>query len=164
MNKIIIFVSLLVLAVLINGGVSSRTQMEKIKNDILKLQVNIQEMKQKVRIKKSLPFRSPVFLSTAYIVLLNQIRYWESDGSLSMNVQLDGGTDAQDISSHFERTEYKGIKGLKIKIVVDRLSQAVDMGEVLDDIDLLERKADFKVLEINKASDNLTIKGEVYGL
>jgi len=38
------------------------------------------------------------------------------------------------------------------------------MGAVLDDIHLLEKNTDFKASEISKDSNNLIVKGEIYGL
>ena len=77
---------------------------------------------------------------------------------------LKGAMDSQDISSHYVDTEYKGIRGLKIQIVVDKFSKETDMGAVLDDIHLLEKNTDFVSSEISKDNNNLIVKGEVYGL
>jgi hypothetical protein len=95
---------------------------------------------------------------------MNQIRLLESYSGTSMNVQLEATTDTQDISSHYEDTQYKGIRGLPIKIVVDKFSKETDMGAVLDDIHVLEKNTDFIASEISKDNNNLIVKGEVYGL
>ena len=88
----------------------------------------------------------------------------EGFGGTNMDVQLDGVKDAGDISTQFEDTEYKGVRGLKIKIVVNKFSKETDMGAVLDDIHLLEKNTDFIASEISKDSNNLIVKGEIYGL
>jgi hypothetical protein len=72
--------------------------------------------------------------------------------------------DTQDISSHYENTEYKGIRGLKIKIVVNKFLKETGMETVLDNIQILEKNTDFMVTEISKDNNNLIVKGEVYGL
>jgi hypothetical protein len=164
MNKIIIFISLVVSIALINFGSSTKAQIDDLKSQNAQLQTNNLDMYQKIKDKESLPKESPVPISTEYGVVLNQIRLLESYSGTSMNVQLEGTPDAQDISSHYEDTQYKGIRGLKIKIVVDKFSKETDMGAVLDDIHLLERNTDFSASEISKDNNNLIVKGEVYGL
>ncbi len=164
MNKIIIFISIVASIVLINLGISVKAQVDDFKIENSRLQANNLDMKQKIKIKESLPKEVPVPLSTEYSVVLNQIRLLESYSGTSMNVQLEGAMDSQDISSHYEDTEYKGIRGLKIRIVVDKFSKETDMGAVLDDIHLLEKNTDFMASEISKDNNNLIVKGEVYGL
>ena len=164
MNKIIIFISLVVSIVLINFGMSTKAQMDELKSENAQLQANNLDMKQKIKDKEFLTKQAPVPISTEYSVVLNQIRLLESYSGTSMNVQLEGAMDTQDISSHYEDTEYKGIRGLKIQIVVDKFSKETDMGAVLDDIHLLEKNTDFMASEISKDNNNLIVKGEIYGL
>lgn len=164
MNRIIIFISLAVSIILINLGMSTKAQVDVFKNENSQLQDNNLDMKQKIKDKESLVKQVPIPISTEYNVVLNQIRILESYSGTSMNVQLEGAIDAQDISSHYEGTEYRGIKGLRIKIVVDKFSKETDMGAVLDDIHLLEKNTDFMASEISKDNNNLIVKGEVYGL
>jgi hypothetical protein len=164
MNKIIVFISIVMAFVLINLGISSKTQVDELRNENLQLQSNNMDLKEKIKDKESLPKQAPVPISTEYSEVLNQIRLLESYGGTSMSVQLDGSTDTQDISSHYEDSEYRGIKGLKIQIVVDKFSKETDMGAVLDDIHLLEKNTDFMATEISKDNNNLIVKGEVYGL
>jgi hypothetical protein len=163
MNKIIIFISLFISAVLINFGISAKEKVEGFKSENSQLQANNLDMKQRIKYKGSLSKQVPVSLTTAYSVVLNQIRLLESYSGTSMNVQLDGGIDSQDISSHYEDTPYKGIRGLRIQIMVNKFSKEIDMGAVLDDIHLLEKNTDFVSTEISKDNNNLIVKGEVYG-
>jgi hypothetical protein len=163
-NKAIIFISLVVSAILINFGVSVKAQVDGLKIENSQLQADNFDMTQKIKIKGSLPKQAPVLLSMAYSVVLNQIRLLESNSGTSMNIKLEGAMDTQDISSHYEDTPYKGIKGLKIQIVVDKFSKETDMGAVLDDIHLLEKNTDFMSTEISKDNSNLIVKGEVYGI
>ena len=164
MNKIIIFISFVVSVVLINFGISAKARMDGLKSENSQLQADNLGMKEKIKDKESLPKRTPVPLSTAYSVVLNQIRLLESYSGTAMNVQLEGAMDAQDIASHYEDTQYKGIRGLKIRIVVDKFSKETDMGAVLDDIHILEKNTDFAASEISKDNNNLIVKGEVYGI
>jgi hypothetical protein len=164
MNKIIVFISLIVSIILINWGMATKAQMDELKSEDSQLEVSNFDMKQKIKDKESLPKQVPVPISTEYSVVLNQIRLLESYSGTSMNVQLEGAVDTQDITSHYEDTEYKGIRGLKIQIVVDKFSKETDMGAVLDDIHLLEKNTDFMASEISKDNNNLIVKGEVYGL
>jgi len=164
MNKIIIFISIVVSIVLINLGRSIKAQGDNLKIENAQLQANNLNMKHKIKDKESLPEQTPVPISMEYSVVLNQIKLLESTSGTNMNVQLEGTTDTQDISSHYEDTEYKGIRGLKIRIVVDKFSKETDMGAVLDDVHLLEKNTDFMALEISKDNNNLIVKGEVYGI
>lgn len=164
MNKIIIFISFVVSIVLINLGMSTKAQVDELKNENVQLQANNFDRKLKIKDKESLPKKVPVPISTEYGVVMNQIRLLESTSGTNMNVQLEGTMDTQDISSHYEDTEYKGIRGLKIRIVVDKFSKETDMGAVLDDVHLLEKNTDFMASEISKDNNNLIVKGEVYGL
>jgi len=164
MNKGIIFISLIVSIVLINLGISIKSQVDGLKSDRSKLENDNMDMERKIKIKGSLSKQPPILLSTEYIAVLNQIRLLESYSGTSMSVQLEGGMDMQDISNHYENTEYKGIRGLRIKILVDKFSKETDMGAVLDDIHLLEKNTDFMALEISKDNNNLIVKGEVYGI
>jgi len=164
MNKIIICISMLVTFVLINSGISVKTQVEVLKKENSGLQSGNLYLKNKIKSKEFLPKLAPIPISTEYSLVLNQIRLLESYSGTSMNVQLDGGVDTQDISRDYEDTQYKGIRGLKIKIVVDKFSKETDMGAVLDDIHLLEKNTDFMASEISKDNNNLIVKGEIYGL
>jgi len=164
MNKIIVFISLVVSIVLINGGISVKVQADVLKNENARLQAADLDMTEEIRTKGSLPQQRPVPLSTAYALVLNQTRSLESFSGTSMNVQLEDAMDTQDIASHYEDTLYKGVKGLRIRIVVDKFAKETDMGAVLDDIHLLEKNTDFMASEISKDNNNLIVKGEVYGI
>jgi len=164
MNKTIIFVSCVVSIVLLHFGMSAKQQSDDLKTAYVQLRDNNLDMEQKIWTKGFLPRSVPVVLSTAYGALINQMRLLESTSGTSMKFQLEGAKDTDDISSHYVDTPYKGIKGLKIKIVVDKFAQETDMGAVLDDIYLLERNTDFMASEIYKDNNNLIVKGEVYGL
>ena len=164
MNKIIIFISFVVSIVFINFGMSTKAQMDGLKSENARLQANNFDMEQKIKDKEFLAKQAPVSVSTEYSAVMNQIRLLESTSGTNMNVQLEGAMDTQDISSHYEDTAYKGIRGLKIKIVVDKFSKETDMGAVLDDIHLLEKNTDFMASEISKDNNNLIVKGEIYGI
>lgn len=164
MNKIVIFISLAGSVILINFGISTKAQVDGFKSTDLQLKADNLDMQRKIKDKESLPKQEPVALSTEYSAVLNQIRLLESYSGTNMNVQLEGTMDSQDISSHYEKTQYKSIRGLKIKIIVDKFSKETDMGAVLDDIHLLEKNTDFVASEISKDNNNLIVKGELYGL
>lgn len=138
--------------------------MDNLKDEDSQLEANNQDMKQEIQDKELLAKREPVLLSAEYSLVMNQVRLLESYSGTSMNVQLDGIKDANDISAQYIDTEYKGVRGLKIKIVVDKFSKETDMGAVLDDIHLLERDTDFMASEIDKENNDLIVKGVVYGL
>ena len=164
MNKVIVFISFVAAIVFINWGMTTKTQVDEINSKAAQLRTKNLEIKYKINEKASLTKQPPVLLGTEYSVVLNQIRLLESYSGTVMNVQLEGSMDTPDITSHYEDTEYQGIRGLKIRIVVDKFSKETDMGAVLDDIHLLEKNSDFIASEISKDNNNLIVKGEVYGL
>lgn len=164
MNKPIIFISCVVFFVLVDFGLSTKAQVDELKNENAQLQSNNFDLKKTIEYKESLAKRTPVLIATAYSAVINQIKLLESYSGTSMNVQLDGAKDTEDITSNYVDTEYKGIRGLKIQIVVDKFSQETDMGAVLDDIYTLEENTDFIASEISKENNNIIVKGEVYGL
>ena len=163
MNRVIVFMAFIISILLIHGGIASKARVDDLKNKISILQIDNIEMKQKIRSKDLLPRQAPVPIRTAYNKVLNQIRLLESYSGTKMGIQLEGAMDTQDITNHFENTGYDGVKGLRIKIVVDKFSNETDMGAVLDDIHLLEMNTDFIASEINQDNDHLIVKGEVYG-
>ena len=164
MNKIIIFAAFVVSIIFINLGMSTKTEVDNLKDANTQLEANNQDMKQKISDKETLLKRKGVLLPVEYGLFMNQVRMLEGFGGTNMDVELDGVKDAGDISTQFEDTEYKGVRGLKIKIAVNKFSKETDMGAVLDDIHLLEKNTDFIASEISKDSNNLIVKGEIYGL
>ena len=164
MNKIIIFVSFVISILFLHFGMSTKTEVDNLKDVNTQFEANNQDMKQKISEKETLLKRKGVLLPVEYGLFMNQVRMLEGFGGTNMDVELDGVKDAGDISTQFEDTEYKGVRGLKIKIVVNKFSKETDMGAVLDDIHLLEKNTDFMASEISKDSNNLIVKGEIYGL
>lgn len=164
MNKIIIFISLAVSVVLIDFGMSAKARIDDLRIKNAQLQAGNLDMNRKIKIKETLAKQTPIVLSEAYHVFLNQIRWLESAGGTVMNVQLEGAMDTPDIAGHYEDTPYKGIKGLELRIAVDKFSKETDMGAVLDDIHLLEKNTDFMASEISKDNNNLIVQGEIYGV
>ena len=164
MNKIIVSLSFIITAALIHSGISTKVRVDALKNENAQLQADNLDMKREIVNKESLFKQTPVSLSTAYSVVLNHIRLLESYSGTNMGMQLDGAKDAEDIAAYYVNTEYKGIKGLKIRIIVNKFSKETDMGAVLDDIHLLEKSTDFTALELSKDNNNLIVKGEIYGL
>src|ERR1039457_6126346 len=101
MNEIIIIISIMGTCVLINLGISTKARVDDLKIEDGQLQADNLNLKQAIKEKGSLPKQAPVPLSTEYSVVLNQIKLLESYSGTSMNVQLEGAMDAQDISSHY---------------------------------------------------------------
>ncbi len=163
MNKGIIIISIVFFIVFIDMGISIKVKIDQLKGVNEQLRSINLDLGQKIKAKELMPKQKPRSLSWEYGFVLNQIRLLERYSGTTMNVVLDGTIGMEDVQGHYEETAYKGIKGLKIKIVVGKLSQGADMGVVLDDIHFLEKNTDLLVSEIIKDNDNLTVKGEVYG-
>jgi len=164
MNKIIIAISIIISVILIHFGLTISTQVNDLKDVYSQLDQKNSGMKSMIRQRRMIARRVPILLSTAYGVVIDQIKMLEGYSGTRMNVQLEGIKDIDDISKRFINTEYKGVKGLRIEMVVDKYSKETDMGAILDDIHLLELNTDFMASEITKDNNNLMVKGEIYGL
>lgn len=164
MNKTIVVISFVVALVLGNLGWSTHGQVEGLRDQVSQLEESNSGMKEEISQKEYLKKLPGVDLSKEYSLVLNEVRILESYSGTNMVVQLDGKQDVSDISSQFEDTDYKGVRGLKIEIMVNKFSKNTDMGAVLDDIHSLEKKTDFMASDITKDSNNLIVKGEIYGL
>lgn len=164
MNKIIIFISFIVSVISVNLGISAKVQVEGLKEEELNLQIANSDIEMKIKDKELLVKHEPILLLNAYELVINQVRTLEVYSGTNINVQLEANKDTEDISNHYINTEYRGIKGLKVKIVVDKFTKETDMGAILEDIHLLEKNTDFMASEISKDSNNLIVKGEIYGI
>ncbi len=164
MNKTIVFISIIAAVALVNLGAISKTQLNELRDENKRLYTRNLEMKLKIGKKEGLIKHRPVLLSEEYGLVIGRVRMLESYTGSSMNVELESVKDTNDISEHVVGTEYVGVKGLKIKIMVDKFSKEADTGAVLDGIYLLEQNTDFMASEIRRDNNNLIVKGEIYGI
>jgi hypothetical protein len=164
MNKMIIFMSFVLSLALLHYGTSTKVQMDHLKEQVEGLEAGNLDMQRRIKGKESLAKREAVALPVEYSLVMNQVRILESDSGTRMSIQLETSKDADDITDHYVDTEYKGVRALRIKIVVDKISEETDMGAVLDDIHLLEEDTDFMSSEISKDNSLLIVKGEIYGI
>jgi len=144
----IVFISFVVSIFLVNLGMSTKAHVDNLRTEEAQIQANNSDMQQKIKDKELSVKRKPVLLAIEYALVINQIRILESYSGTTMDVQLESSKDTDDISEHYIPTEYRGVKGLRIKIVVDKFSKETDMGAVLDDIHLLEKNTDLMAAEI----------------
>ena len=103
-------------------------------------------------------------LSLAYALLMNKVRVFQDYNGINMTVLLENDKDTDDVSENYVDTPFKGVKALRIRIVIDKFLKETQMGTLLDDIRLLEKKTDFLITEISKDNNQLIVKGEVYGI
>jgi len=163
MNNTAIFVSLVLSVVLVYFGMNAQTQMQDLREGIIRIEEKNSQMQQNLKEKAGIKLEAPVSLLMEYDLVMNQVRILEGYSGTGMDVKLDGTKDTSDIASQFQNTQYKGVKGLKVKIVINKYSTDTDMGAVLDDIHLLEKNTDFTATQIIKDNNNLIVKGEIYG-
>ena len=164
MNKLVIFFVSIIAIYLVHMGIDTNTNIADMKMQISQIESSNQDMKEQIGEKQHLKKMKPIPLSDEYARFLNQVRVIEDYSGTSMNIELEDKTDVNDISQQFSLSEYKGVRELKLKIIIDKFSKETDMGAVLDDIHQLEKFTDFKATEINKDNNSLIVKGEVYGL
>ena len=164
MNKVIISSCIVVSMFFINVGLSINKKV----NDLFKQKENILIQNNHIGVEilesQLLPQRPPVFISKAFSLVINEIRYLEENSGTIMNLTIEKSANNDDIAHHYVDSQYRGIKKLPVVIQIDKFSSETDMGAVLNDVYHLEKETDFKATEINKEGNVLIVKGEVYGL
>jgi len=164
MNKMIILAFTAVTMVLVNLGISEKQRTDELRKKGSQIEANNRDMKAKINERLPLVKHKPVLLSEEYALLVNEVKLLKSCRDVNMNVQLEYGKDAEDITDHYENTGYIGVRRLELEILVDHFTKETDMCGILDDIHLLEMNTDFIATQISKENNSLIIKGEVYGL
>jgi len=164
MNRIIFFTSLIVSLGLVNLGMSTRSQVEDIKRESSQLRAMNLEIKDEINEKRYWVKHEPVFLSIEFDLFLRKARYLEGYYGMNLKIQPEANKDVDDVSDLYVDTEFKGVKGLKVRIQIDDISKGADLETVLDGIHSLEKSTDYMTSEICKVNDTLIVKGEVYGI
>jgi len=164
MNKPIIITALIVSLSLFHLALNTKSQTDALSESLYQIKLSNQQMERQIHYKNTLSKSKGGALSDAYRMFMNQVRDLQNNSAISMRVQLANAKDSNDISQLYVPTAYKGVRGIKIKIIVDGISGGTDMGLVLDNIHHLERNSDFLVNEISKDNNDLIVKGELYGL
>ncbi len=164
MNKAWAVVSLMVALVLAHEGLILKSASDRLRQENALLDGKNAGLAKDIQDKGRLAHRAGLRLAAAYALVMNQVRVLEDGNAAAMSVHLETAQESRDIADHFEPTAYQGVKGLKIKIIIDKFSRETDMGAVLDDIYVLEKNTDFLASDIAKDNNNLIVKGEIYGL
>lgn len=163
MNKIVVVICIVVSIFFANAGASISTQIRSLERQTKDILIQNEHIGMEISKKQQLTPRPPVDISKAYSLVINNIRYLESNSGTAMNLMIEKSQDNEDISDHYIDSQYRGIKKLPVKIQIDKFSGETDMGAVLNDIYQLESGTDIKAIEINKEGNSLIVKGEVYG-
>ncbi len=164
MNKMIIGVSVAIGIFLINSGLMlhrQTIQADAQKNMLLTENLVLShEIKQEQSFKKN----EPKTISQSFTIFVNETKMFETYSGTRMNIVLEGAKENENLEDHLVATAFRGVKALPLNIRVEKFSNETDMGEVLNDIFLLERRTDFKVSEISTEDNTLLAKGELYGI
>ena len=164
MNKFIILICAVVSIFFVNVGLSINAQVDGLAKQTEGILIQNNHMGVGISNRQLLAQRPPVFISKAFSLVINGIRYLEENSGTTMNLTIEKSKDNDDISNYYIDSHYRGIKKLSVMLEVDKFSSETDMGAVLNDIYQLEVETDFKVTEINKEGNTLIVKGDVYGL
>jgi hypothetical protein len=164
MNKIIIIICIVTAVFSVNVGVSINARVQSLSRQIEDTLVQNTQIHAEILRKQQLSQKSPVAISKAYSLVINDIRYLEENSGTAMNLIIEKSHDNEDIANHYVDSMYRGVKKLPVTIQVDKFSGETDMGAVLNDIYQLEVQTDFKASEINKEGNALIVKGDVYGV
>jgi hypothetical protein len=164
MNKIIIPICVVVSIFFINVGLSINEQIDGLYKQSKDLLIQNNHIEVEISNRRLLTQKPPVAISKSFSLVINEIRYLESNSGTVMNLSIEKSQDNEDISNHYIDSQYRGIKKLPVMLQVDKFSSETDMGAVLNDIYQLEMGTDFKASEINKEGNALFVKGDVYGL
>jgi hypothetical protein len=164
MNKAFLFIALSVSGLFVYLALGEAQKVIHLKKELARLKANNTAIQQKIRARGSLTKLPPIPMPEAYRFFLNQIRLIENYSGAKMDVQLEEGKPLEIISTHYKDAPYKDVKALRIKMLVNRVPEEEGIGMILDDMHLLEKNTDFMVMEVNRESHALTVKGELYGV
>lgn len=162
--KIAVVVSVLAASILVNWGFHLNTRTSQILQRKIHEEKTNNDLSREMRFKETLKKEEPQALSSAFAFFINQSKLIETYSGTRMKLVFTGNRINENIQAHYVSTEFRNVKGLPLTINVEKFTKETDMTEVLNDIYLLERRTDFKVLEISSENDILTVKGELYGV
>jgi hypothetical protein len=164
MNKMIFPICIVMSVFFVNAGLSINARVDDLSRQREYMLTQNNHVEVEISQRQMLPQRPPVVVSTAFSLVINEIRYLEGNSGTTMNLTIEKSTDNDDIANHYIDSQYRGIKKLPVMLEVEKFSNETDMGAVLNDIYQLEEETDFKATEINKEGNALIVKGDVYGL
>jgi len=159
-----IWVGLIIAFLFIEGALNLRVQEQEAQKSKDHLAAENQRLEGEINHKQSFKKNEPRYISKAFNLFVNQMKIFEAFSGTQMNFSLGGRKEKESIEDHFVPTHFRGVKALPILINVQKFSNQTDMGEVLNDIFLLENRTDFKVSEISSENNALVVKGELYGI
>jgi hypothetical protein len=163
MNKIMIIGSIILCAFFIHLGISLNANSVTKKDKYVVLVKGNEFLKKEISFKESLKKSSPVSINESFNVLVNQMRILESYSGTKMNL-LTLKDQKQSLESRFQDSIFKKVRMFPVSIQIEKYSNETDLTSVLNDIYILEKQTDFKVMEISMENNSLSLKGELYGI
>jgi hypothetical protein len=164
MNKTILICSVAILIIFLNLGLTLRTRTLNMIGQKNALEGEISTLQAELRIKAQLHKKEPKALAGVFSEVINEMNLMSSGTGLNMFLVFPPTKEKNSIESFYKRTEFRGVKGMPLDIKVLKAGAIADVGSALDSVYLLEHQADFKVSEIYQDSQEIRVKGMLYGI
>ena len=164
MNKTLLLCSVAILVIFLNLGMTLRVrtlEMIQQKDALVDENMALQaELREKAQLRK----KQPKEISGAFAKVINEMNLLSTGRGLEMALVFPPTKEQNSIESFYKNTAFRGIKGMSLNIKVMRTEANADFGSALDLVYLLEHQTDLKVTEIYQDSDEMRVKGMLYGI
>ena len=164
MNKTVLVCSAVIMVIFFNLGLSlrNRTQVMIEQKQALVKETSILQVE--LREKERLPKKKPKALADAFTKVINEMNSMSTYSGLNMAFVFPPVKDQNNIESLYKSTVFRGIKGLPLDIKILKVGAMADVGSAMSAVYLLERQTDFKVTEVSQDSQEIRVKGMLYGI
>ena len=164
MNKTLLLCFVAILVIFLNLGMTLRVRtLEMIQQKAALVDENMAlqaELREKAQLRK----KQPKEISGAFAKVINEMNLLSTGRGLEMALVFPPTKEQNSIESFYKNTAFRGIKGMSLNIKVMRTEANADFGSALDLVYLLEHQTDLKVTEIYQDSDEMRVKGMLYGI
>ena len=164
MSRIVILISIFVSLYFVHTGLLMKVKVQELTRQKQDMVAQNNHMIFEISERLQLPQKQALLMSKAFSKVVNETRYLESNSGTTVDLTIEKSADSDEISSHYQDSQYHGVKKLPVVLHIDKSSSETDLGAVLSDIYQLEIETDFKVTEINKDGTTLLVKGDIYGI
>ena len=164
MNKMMLIVSVIISIPLFNFGILFNGRATMLNEQKKQIYQENNEMTQELKQKEQFVKKPPFGINKAFNLLINLMRMLENYGGTKMELSFITKGEKGNLEDYFTDSTFRNVKVLPILLKINKLSKENDMVSVLNDIYVLEKRADFKVNEITYENDVLEVRGELYGI
>ena len=164
MKKTVLLSASIVFLILCNVALSLRAKAVTILEQKRGIESEITGMESELKEKTQLAQKVPKGLAVSFSKVIDEMNLMSTYSGFNMAFVFPITSAQHNIESFYANTEFRGVKGLLLDIKVLKVGVVADVGSVLDAVYLLERKTDFKAMEISQDSQEIRVKGMLYGI